>query len=208
LSVLRPLVEEWIARHETPQQAFLELEASSPYKADTWRKRLSDTVHLGRNGDSWCGWWANTEIDFADVDELLTAADLSHLWQTDLADLLPGPSRSIDGTHGSCQHTRPLKLTRHYRRRARIPEADLRKMYLLHRRRKLSVQVMSRQLYRQYGYASEKEMSSAISAGWRLLILRTSHRGRGSHKATVTSPPTFRRACPPRARLRRKQVIL
>jgi hypothetical protein len=82
-------VEEWIGRHETPEQAFLRLEAATPYRADTWRKRLSDSCHVGEGG-TWRGWWAKSEIDFDDVDEFLAAAGLTHLWHTDLADLLDG----------------------------------------------------------------------------------------------------------------------
>jgi hypothetical protein len=172
---LRPLVEDWIARHETPQQAFLELEASSPYRADTWRKRLTDTVCVGRGG-AWRGWWANSEIDFADVDELLTAAGLTHLWQTDLVDLLPELNPITEKGHASWQNAQ-LIHERH-RRKLRVPEADLRKMHLLHRRKRLSIEAISRQLYRRYGYASEKAMSSAISAGWKVVGLTASDRGR------------------------------
>jgi hypothetical protein len=84
---VKRIVEAWIAAHETPERAFLALEAGSAYKADTWRKRLS--LASGDGLESSRGWWAHTHIDACDVDEFLTAADLPHLWHAELSDLLP-----------------------------------------------------------------------------------------------------------------------
>ncbi len=85
---LRAIVERWIAEHDSPGQAFLELEANSPWKADSWRRRFTDTVQQSRRG-TWRGWWTYYELALEDVDEFLTAAGLTYLWQTELRDLLP-----------------------------------------------------------------------------------------------------------------------
>lgn len=72
IATLRPIVEDWIQTCESKEQACQVLAAASGLTADAWRKRLSD--------DPGNGWWRLDAIDEADVDDFLSAADLTHLW--------------------------------------------------------------------------------------------------------------------------------
>jgi hypothetical protein len=81
---------------------------------------------------------------------MLSAAGKNHVWHTALADLYDGfvvDARRTDCTI-SCSSVveRPPSG-----RRFRIPERDLRRMSVLHRRGKLRLDVLSRKLYRRYG---------------------------------------------------------
>lgn len=92
----RPLVEQWVARFESPTQAYAQLEAGGAISADGWRRRLSD-------GDATHqGWVFPVELDPDDVDEFLTAAGLTHLWQTELHDLLDEPRLSDEEFDETC----------------------------------------------------------------------------------------------------------
>lgn len=80
---LRRIVDEWIAGHDTAEEAYRRLAAATGRRPDTWRKRLSDLVVPSPRGD-WRGWWSYSELDAADVDELLVAMDATQLWYSEL----------------------------------------------------------------------------------------------------------------------------
>jgi transcriptional regulator with XRE-family HTH domain len=153
---LRPIVERWLTEYETPEDAFHGLATNGGLKADSWRKRFSAT-----------GWWARDTVDPVDVDAFLTAADLTHVWYEDLADLLP--------------ELPPLEDAPQRKRRKRtvpkkIGERDLRQMHLLHERRYVSARQIAVSLHERYGYPNEKHMSSEICRGWKVLGLRAHDR--------------------------------
>lgn len=88
---LRPLVDAWIATFERPEDAYHRLAVTSGLKADSWRKRLSDSVTshgptARSRGGTTRGWWSYEALDESDVDELLTAMDATELWRSHLLD--------------------------------------------------------------------------------------------------------------------------
>lgn len=100
----RPIVERWLAQFENAEEGFRVLEASSPIRADTWRRRLSEDTYPSRRTGSELvrGWFAMIRLDIADVDEFLTAADLTDLWHTELRDLFPEGRESAEDFDARC----------------------------------------------------------------------------------------------------------
>lgn len=109
---IRPLVDAWIAEHDTPGEAFLELAAATGLNPDTWRKRLSDAVIPGASG-IWRGSWSYAELDDADVDELLCAMGSPNLWHEALGETEVGLKCEDCGRHITEETGyRPLDLFR------------------------------------------------------------------------------------------------
>lgn len=70
VSEFRPIAEAWVGEFDAPEDAYQRLAAASGLTADAWRKRLY----------SGGLWWTFHELDEHDVDEFLTAANVTHLW--------------------------------------------------------------------------------------------------------------------------------
>jgi hypothetical protein len=87
VAVFRPIVDAWLAEFDTPEDAYQLLATNGAIAADSWRKRFTDLTYVSRTGaDRPLGWWSKDELDERDVDEFLTAAELTHLWWATLAD--------------------------------------------------------------------------------------------------------------------------
>lgn len=165
---LRPIVEQWLLEFETSEDAFHRLATSSGFHQDSWRKRFTSN-----------GWWAHDAIDSVDVDAFLTAADLAHLWHTELADLLPDlPPFAAE------KPKRPRKKPSVPKR---LGEHALRQMHLLHERRYVSIRQISLALHEQYGYPNDKHMTAEISRGWKALDLKAHGRIEMTVRASTTN---------------------
>jgi hypothetical protein len=80
----RPIVEDWISRQASLEVALELLMAASGKTSRSWRRNLSA---VGNRDSRDYGWWGREYLTVAQVDQFLAAADLVHLWYTELADL-------------------------------------------------------------------------------------------------------------------------
>jgi hypothetical protein len=162
---VKPIVERWLAEQDSAEVGYQMLATASGLTADAWRKRLSD------NKDS--GWWRLTGLDEADVDDLLSFMDWTHLWWTDFHDLMP----AARGTRSDATRPGPP---------CRIPDDDLRTLHRLHIEHRLSAHELARQVYVRYGYRSAKSCHQAMRIGWKRLARNTRPQIEATQLATMT----------------------
>lgn len=68
---------------------------------------------------------------------------------------------------------------------ARVTEAQLRALHLVHVQQGLSIRELGRRIWERVGYASEKSAANSISAGWKRLGLRARPKSEATALANV-----------------------
>jgi hypothetical protein len=161
VAVFRPIAERWVNEQESPEAAYHALAAATGLKADSWRKRFSETTYKGRTGTELpYGWWSQVALDERDVDAFLTAADLPHAWYEAPLDAYR-PARlehisakvRLPGERGRIKrHSRAALLTRD----------QVYAVHKLHIDGGMSMREIARQGYEQWGYASAKSCLNSV----------------------------------------------
>lgn len=149
VSEFRPIVDAWVAEFDAPEDAYQRLATTSGLTADAWRKRLYS------NGL----WWTFVELDDQDVDDFLTAANITHLWyEPPLLRHRPAAGHVSAKVRLPGERRRIKRLSKS----ARLTREQVFAVHKLHIDGGLSMREIARRGYEQWGYASEKSCLSSL----------------------------------------------
>lgn len=151
VALLRPLVDEWLNRFDTPAVGYRQLAAATSIDDSAWRKRLTDTI-----GTGWRGWWSFEAIDELDADTLLTAMGRSDL----LAALTP--SAAVPLISAKVRLPGETRRIKRLSRAALLTRDQIFAVHKLHTTGGLSMREISRRGWQQWGYSSSHSCLNSL----------------------------------------------